>query len=68
MHADEYAYEFGEDLDLFMKYTIEESGLNYTKEDFLREFNESLGAAQVINKFKSGKSVNYNDLVDWVIV
>ena len=63
MHADEYAYEFGEDLDLFMRYAIEDEPKDFTKEAFIAEFNKSLGATPA-TKLLQGKSVNYNDIVD----
>ena len=70
LHADEYAYDFGEDLELFMQFENDATMQNYTREQFLKEFKESLGAMQATNQFKAGNSVYYDDLVgdDWVII
>ena len=51
MHSDEYAYEFGEDLELFMQYTAPEK--EYTKEAFVEELNRSLGATLYNNNVRS---------------
>lgn len=68
LHADEYAYDFGEDLSLFMQYSQEADKRVYTKEDFIKDFKESMGAQLATSKFNQGQSVYYNEMNDFVII
>ena len=68
LHAEEYTYDYGEDLELFMQYAKEDDKPEMTKELFIKEFNESLGAIQARNDFKSGRPIPYSAMDDWIIV
>ena len=62
LHSDEYAYEYGEDLELFMQYTGAKEAA-YTKEDFVNDLNASMGATL----YNKNVSSPYTDL-DIIIV
>ena len=69
LHSEEYAYDYAEDLELFMRYTQEDEKPEYTKEAFIKEFNASLGAIQSTNP-RPNTSVYYNNTGwdDFVII
>ena len=51
-----------------MQYSQEADKRVYTKEDFIKDFKESMGAQLATNRFNQGQSVYYNEMNDFVII